>query len=252
MDMATCHFDGNPDMYGLGIRLGFYLQWLGLILADALGVHHEITGIRFTNTSFVVAEFLAILIQISQMTIEPLDIYIALLLCYGAYLFLLPLYLWRIMTRCDPRLDPTRWHVVQPGNFDNQLNYLLLIAVSSFQIWFWSVAAIREPVSCGYHAFIFVKVQLDNTGFRAANICLYSGLLVIATLSYIALATPRKAAEGLDDADTGSSGSEGSDSLVDNGTQSEDAESLVDSLVYDLSDGEPERTSRPRSKRYAS
>lgn len=221
--MATCHFDGNPDMYGLGIRLGFYLQWLGLIFADALGVYDEISSIRFANTSFVVAEFLAILIQISQMTIEPLDIYIVLLLCYGAYLFLLPLYFWRIITRFDSRLDPTRWHTVEPGNFDNQLNYLLLIAVSSFQIWFWSVAAEREPIACEYHAFIFVKIPLENTGFRAANMSLYSGLLVIATLSYVVLATRRQVPESLSvssiDTESGHTASETSHVTSDDGRE---------------------------------
>ncbi|UNI19242.1 hypothetical protein JDV02_005439 [Purpureocillium takamizusanense] len=197
--METCQHDGNPDMYGLGIRLGFYLQWLSLNLAVTLRVHEEIPAIRFTNTSFIAAEFLAVLIQISQATIEPVDIYIVLLLCYGAFLFLAPLYIWRIVTGFEPSLDPTRWPVVEPGILDTQLHYLLLIAVSSFQIWFWAVPAdTRTANDCATYAFIFAKIPLENKAFRAVNISLYSCLLILAALSYISLARFFKSATAED------------------------------------------------------
>jgi len=56
--MTTCSFPGNADLYGLGIRLSFYITWLAGPLASWT-VPSEVDGINFTNTLFMAATFLA-------------------------------------------------------------------------------------------------------------------------------------------------------------------------------------------------
>lgn len=101
--MAVCKIEGNSDMYGLGIRLGFYFQWYGAILARWLAPS-EVKGLAFSFNVFVAATFLALVI--STLTdidsLEPVETYIVLLLMFGAYLALVPIYVWRLLTACDP------------------------------------------------------------------------------------------------------------------------------------------------------
>ena len=149
--MATCLFDGNTDMYGLGIQLGFYLQWFSVILASFLvpkrhrdhridePLKDEVIGLRFSNNVFATATFLTLftLILGNVSSLQLAEIYVILLLTFGYSLILLPIYLWRVITRSDPRRDPTRWPIVRPSEVESVLRFLLLAAVASFQLWFW-------------------------------------------------------------------------------------------------------------------
>ena len=107
--MAVCQFSGNSDMYGLGIRLGYYLQWFGAIFASWIAPS-EVNSLRFSIDLFVAATFLALVILTANDadSLEPVEIYIVLLLMFGAYLALVPIYLLRMVTRCDPYWDPSR------------------------------------------------------------------------------------------------------------------------------------------------
>ena len=128
----SCSVNGYADMYGLGIRTGFYLQWFGSIFADWVGAKAEALGLRFTNAFFVSATFLALLIQVSLNTLTALDIYIVLLLTFGGYYYLVPLYIWRLLTGCDPFLDPTRWPRVKTSRPFSRLMFMLLVVVAAF------------------------------------------------------------------------------------------------------------------------
>ena len=101
--MAVCKIKGNSDMYGLGIRLGFYLLWYGAILARWMAPS-EIKSVGYTTDVFVAATFLALIILTAEdvESLQPVETYIVLLLMFGAYLALVPMYLWRLVTACDP------------------------------------------------------------------------------------------------------------------------------------------------------
>jgi hypothetical protein len=101
--MAVCKIEGNSDMYGLGIRLGYYFQWYGAILARWLAPS-EVKNLAFSMDVFVAATFLALAILTAGRvdSLEPVETYIVLLLMFGAYLALVPIYVWRLLTTCDP------------------------------------------------------------------------------------------------------------------------------------------------------
>lgn len=182
--MAVCSFDGNSDMYGLGIRLGFYLQWFGAIFA-AWFARSEVPGLRFTNALFVAATFLALVIQVATnaSNLQIVEIYIILLLTFGAWLWLVPIYIWRVFTLCDPRLDPTRYPIVDPGPVFSALNLLLLLFVLSFELWFWfSRVPELSRLGCQQYGFLFAQMRLDNKAFLVINILLYFCLLLICVI----------------------------------------------------------------------
>ena len=185
--MALCTLDGSSDMYGLGIRLGFYLQWYSAIFASWLAPS-EIEGLRFTNSLFVASTFLALIVSTASdvSNLQPVDIYITLLLTFGYYLFLVPLYAWRIVTAGNASLDPTRWPIVRPGQLFNVLTSLLLLAVGAFQLWFWAgrVTQVNSMRDCPQYGFFFARIHLNSLGFRILNLVLYS-LVLLACVSLL-------------------------------------------------------------------
>lgn len=62
---ATCGFAGNQDVYGLGIRLGLYAQWLSTYLSNWLH-SANVTKMRSVNTCFQLAMFTALMAMANQ------------------------------------------------------------------------------------------------------------------------------------------------------------------------------------------
>jgi len=176
--MATCQINGNSDMYGLGIRIGYYLQWYSAILAAWIAPS-EVPTLRVALIFFTSATFLATIIQATKKSLEAAETYIILLLTFGSSLYLLPLLLWRFITGFNPKLDPSRFpRAKAPGSTSNHLYNLLVMGVLSFQIWFW----VHEtpPIdhrSCQEFGFLFTKVRLNSHWFRALNIALATAQL---------------------------------------------------------------------------
>ncbi|KAF2258558.1 hypothetical protein CC78DRAFT_526147 [Lojkania enalia] len=169
-----CGFEGNQDMYGMGIRIGYYLQWYGAILASWIAPE-ESQGLRIANSLFVTATFLALVIlTVRANTPEDIPIvetYIILFLAFGSYLVLVPIYIWRLFTGCNPLWDPTRFPRVNPGRVYSVCNTLLLVTVLIFQIWFWAhqVPKLNEQ-ECRQWGFFFWKFELNRKTFIALNI----------------------------------------------------------------------------------
>lgn len=59
--MSSCGFEGNPDFYGLGIRVGIYLQWITAYLANHFLQEATDSSLE-TNTIFLVALFVAMVV----------------------------------------------------------------------------------------------------------------------------------------------------------------------------------------------
>lgn len=157
-----------------GIRIGYYLQWYGAILAAWIAPE-ESQGLRIANSLFVTATFLALVIM-TVRNHKPEDMpivetYIILFLTFGSYLVLVPIYIWRIFTGCNPLWDPTRFPRVNPGRVYSVCNTLLLVAVLVFQLWFWmhSVPKLNAQ-ECTQYGFFFWKFPLNAKPFMAVNI----------------------------------------------------------------------------------
>jgi hypothetical protein len=64
------------------------------------------------------------------------------------------------------------------GSVFSALNFLLLVSVSVFQLWFW-VEGVKSVGQDGRpeYGFFFSKLMLNNKGFVAANIIFHLFLL---------------------------------------------------------------------------
>jgi hypothetical protein len=124
-------------------------------------------------------------------SLQPVDICVTLLLKFGYSLFLIPLYIWRIVTAGKASLDPARWPVVRPTALYNVLTSLLLLAVGAFQLWFWA-SRVTQPSSaqdCQQYGFFFAGIRPKSLGFRILNLVLHSlGTLMCVILLLIFVA----------------------------------------------------------------
>ncbi|RSL51125.1 hypothetical protein CEP54_011592 [Fusarium duplospermum] len=61
-----CGFEGNSDLYGLGIRLGIYMQWLSAFPAMSSSSPRRIGPLADTYLIFIFAIFVAILVLTAE------------------------------------------------------------------------------------------------------------------------------------------------------------------------------------------
>ena len=66
-DQSDCSFRGNSDLYGLGIRLGFYLQLLASYIANQMSLDDDISNLLDTNSTFMAAIFVAAVVLSSPL-----------------------------------------------------------------------------------------------------------------------------------------------------------------------------------------
>ncbi|THV46889.1 hypothetical protein BGAL_0352g00100 [Botrytis galanthina] len=190
-----CIIDGNSDIYGLGIRIGFYLQWYASILASAPRgssgkvASDEVQGLMFSIVLFTVATFLALIIQTS--TLQLAEVYIILLLVVGYHYYFIPKMFMALLSFIKQLLskgkkDETGQKKDRGWEF-NLLAGLFFCAISCFQLWFWGghfQDRNGKSDTCPSFGFGFIRIDLESVAFRAFNIT-YWVLLLILSFGFI-------------------------------------------------------------------
>lgn len=177
--MALCQYPARPEMYGLGIRIAFYVQWAGLALLDYLSTE-DLQPIRLLAILLSSAATLGLVIQLAKEDLEPAEIYIVHLLAVGTYLFLVPIYIWRALTLCNSYWNPRRWSRERPAPVYKLLNFLLVAALAGIGIWFYTSYLPGLPDgSCSQYGFFFGRVSLRNTVYVAFNSILYILIAIV-------------------------------------------------------------------------
>ena len=150
----TCGFQGNGDIYGLGIRVGIYLQWLASILQKQflvrvnLGLQRDLLD---ANSIFCLAIFVATIL-LSTGPVGPVyrvEVLIMLHIFFGSTYIVSYDHLIR---------DKRKKSVTVYG-----IAVLLYITcgMSAYAIWFWFGGLDGLlAAECGDYAFLFAKVAL--------------------------------------------------------------------------------------------
>ena len=105
---AACNgFDGNDDLYGLGIRIGIYLQWISSLLTSLL-LPTGTSDYLDTNSIFLFAVFIATATATQRNGgLHPAEAFIMLQLCFGFLLSVLSVSGFRLtLLRDKINLDP--------------------------------------------------------------------------------------------------------------------------------------------------
>jgi hypothetical protein len=183
--IAACLPQGNADMYGLGIRLGFYLQWSASILANLLMLESKIMSTRFALNSFTAAVFIALSVQTASRGLSDLDRYVTLLLCFGPSYANIPIFFWRLLTCFKKNLDPTRWSAAPSSVSTRFFSGLILIGIAILQFIFWGAIRHDSEELCPAYAFLFARVSLYSTALRVVHLVLSCFLVLIAFVGWV-------------------------------------------------------------------
>ncbi|KAL9612998.1 MAG: hypothetical protein Q9167_002431 [Letrouitia subvulpina] len=153
----ACH-EGNPDFYGLGIRVGIYLQWSTAILANYLhtdGISENLD----TNATFLLALFVALATATAGAKVRPEEVAVLLQLCFGFLLAVLSIWGHRLVAdkRKKPA-EPIRFPLM--GSF---FRLTLATAICAYAVWYWFVGVKRlEVAECPAYIFMFAKANIGG------------------------------------------------------------------------------------------
>jgi hypothetical protein len=88
-----CHLTGDPDLYGIGIRVGFYLQYLAAIIAIVSKADEDFIGWRVAFVPLAAATFLGLCVNSTRDTLVIMDwaIMLELVLSFPLF-FALPVF----------------------------------------------------------------------------------------------------------------------------------------------------------------
>ncbi|KAI7780881.1 hypothetical protein LA080_015448 [Diaporthe eres] len=121
--MALCHIPANSGSYGVGIRIAFYLQWFGMIVTSR-ALESDALNLRLINALTTAATSIGLVLNLESL--QPVEVYIVLLLTCGTLYFTVPIYLWRLVTCCRPWWDPGRWTRIKMGWLFRVLTYCII------------------------------------------------------------------------------------------------------------------------------
>lgn len=79
---ACGEFTGNSDLYGLGIRIGVYLQWVSSWLSNTFD-SDSVAGTHTANSVFVFAIIIAVVQAAASKEVRPVEAFIMLQICFG-------------------------------------------------------------------------------------------------------------------------------------------------------------------------
>lgn len=185
----ACGFDGNSDLYGLGIRVGIYMQWASSFIM--YGWYPE--GREGLTESYIVFLF-AILIVIMVQTLQASPVYAVEILLLTYFIFGGA---WAVTAVGARRSHVQR--MKRAGRLRSMSVTLILTAAAIYCSWFWLRGIHFEenfrPTPCGTYIFFFAKIPFYNkhiTKFFAALSIMgavgwgYLVILVVGILVYAA------------------------------------------------------------------
>ncbi|KAF4956679.1 hypothetical protein FGADI_3668 [Fusarium gaditjirri] len=172
-----CSLAGSSDVYGIGIRVAFYVQWLASLLMEYLS-EENLADLRFISIFSSAAASLSLIIGVAHNSLQPLDIYFLLLLAMGFFLFQIPLYIWRVLTRCQTRLDPFQLSQESHGHFYHVITLTILSANVSIGTWYFTSYLPQLDRNCRGLVLLFGKVNLESRGHITAGSIFFIGILV--------------------------------------------------------------------------
>jgi hypothetical protein len=101
------NFEGNSDFYGLGIRIGIYLQWFSSWISNSVNPSAAATN-HDTNTVFLCAILIATAVASADGSLQLVEKYILLLLSSGFFCTVLSFFELRLRLLQPSSLKPFR------------------------------------------------------------------------------------------------------------------------------------------------
>lgn len=185
---ANCTFEGNQDFYGIGVRLGFYLQWFAGLIAFTLNTEDSSTQAE-VQTIFLLANFIALLLFQSQKA-STTNVVVPILLFYMFFG-------GSVTAVTSAAVSLQGWRgkqlLTQKIAFIARQTFVLLtsfcLLIYSFYFWCTGLRKFKQfPAECG-GTFVFPvahRVSVDKTtaGAVLGLLLLIVLLLAICLIAY--------------------------------------------------------------------
>jgi hypothetical protein len=153
---AECGFEGNPELYGLGIRMGVYFQWASALIIWRWYPEGR-TELGGAYLVFLFALLIAMIVNTARL--EPThsaEILLLMYIIFGG--------IFTVMT-----IGVRRSHVQKirelKGSWVQALTLCFILAAASIYCsWFWLFGIHHDflETECGTYGFLFTKVSLKN------------------------------------------------------------------------------------------
>ncbi|KAH7145962.1 hypothetical protein B0J13DRAFT_554678 [Dactylonectria estremocensis] len=139
----SCHLEGNPDLYGIGVRIGLYAQWMATLLITLFDPRNE-GAYRVVNLIMQCAIFLGLCIDSTNGGTAVGSVITQILLC-GSLSSL------------------TGDGISHAGSFSGIFRVLFYTALSSYGCWFWftGVDQMRIP-DCSEEIAFFGRASING------------------------------------------------------------------------------------------
>lgn len=159
----ACEIIGNQDMYGLGIRIGIYLQLLTTVLIDAFGSPDHAVSITPGNLWFLIAMFVGLANFARDPSFNAAEGYIIVSLGSGITLAIMG---------GTMSLNPEN---IKEGCLSSFSRYILWALWKGYSTRFWwEFLDSPQKTGCDSFGWLFVKVKLFGwfrVFHKVLNIC---------------------------------------------------------------------------------
>lgn len=165
----SCSFDGNSDLYGLGIRLGAYCSLLATLYAKYY-LPTALKGTMTTNAIFIFAILIAVTKSASSAQLSPIKAFVMSQIMFGyilcgaesgsTSLWLISLFV-PVTEVSEKYQSIVQTQVGRTAIAENGLN-LLRTGVGCFTVWFWfyGVDELQATApSCFFRIFFFRELN---------------------------------------------------------------------------------------------
>lgn len=202
--IEECAIDGNPDLYGLGIRIGFYCQLIATCFANTF-IPSETRGVQTINLWFQLGLFVSLIFQVTRGGFYAVESYLVVILLSGLFSTT-----FSYMFICFAIAGGHRKEMFSFAAVITIVVALFLLSgLYIYSAWFWWRGIDRMLVtSCVTYGFFLSKVNMFNwfrTLNKVFNIWMMFAFFVViisivvgAVMSYIGglpILTPRKPTE---------------------------------------------------------
>ena len=165
--VSLCLINGNPDLYGLGIRLGIYSQIIATLLVHNF-LPNEVSGAWDTNGIFLLAVFAAVANATVTLTIQYVEAFLMLQLIFAFLLAVVSTnsrLKWAIRGALgimeEKDFQFLEKHLSASKIGESWRAYLAL-AIACYNVWFWF--SFDAPSSCRAYIFLFTKLSPESVG----------------------------------------------------------------------------------------
>jgi hypothetical protein len=156
-DPGSCELIGDTDVYGIGVRISFYLNWAAAFIAMMFNMHEEHKGVRRAINAIAIAVVTNTIINATKGSFANLEWYIVFTL-----VLVLP-FLVAI---------PFSWTAMKDDILGLSLLMLLYLIYGVIQPWLYFVIPRQGyKEGCPARIFLFAPVDLYNphwVGFTKA------------------------------------------------------------------------------------